>query len=447
MKAFSFSFAILFAASILWLCHGFLPAGRVPLQPSFRSYFHGQRGVFSTETSKQVEESSPNANVPLPSHEPVSPPPRPPPRNTPTLQGLLGQWLLNAALTSPVWKYVLVPAARQKIIGTAESNGIPWVKCKEWLQSQDGPWKNSGDVDWLESSQQEHPMVRIPSWYQTSAYHAYATGHLCWEAAWEMELAGAAIGARNMPASGRRGEAVFREQFHRALTAAGATVPPNAILLDVGCGTGTSTRLLAAHYPQAQQIIGIDLSPYFCAVGTRLLELAPTEVCWICDIAADERIRYQWGNAANLTDVYQDNSVDVVNLQFVAHELPIHEAVKLLREACRVLKPGGQLWFCEMDFQAPAYAAQRANPLLFSLLRSTEPYLDEYADGQTVLWQRLRETFAATTIAAATGRHFAAVATKGEISTATGMWNDWRFGIQGNYRVDDTHLQVWENKL
>jgi ubiquinone/menaquinone biosynthesis C-methylase UbiE len=360
----------------------------------------------------------------------------------------LGQWLLDAALASPVWKYIMVPAARQKIIDTAQQNGIPWMACKAWLLAQDGPWnKNSeSDVSSTEAALWQSQLANIPSWYATSAYHAYETGHLSWEAAVEIELAGAAIGARNMPAAARHGETVFRRQFHTALVSAGAVPPTEGILVDVGCGTGTSTRLLAAHYPQAASITGIDLSPYFCAVGTRLLELAPTSDVWVCDIQPEPRIRYQWGNAADMTALFADCSVDVVNVQFVAHELPVAETLKILKEAHRVLKPGGQLWLCEMDFQAPAYAAQRANPVLFSLIRSTEPYLDEYADGQADIWQCLRDTFAATTIAAATGRHFACVAVKGDNNSTFQCWNDWRFDEQGNYRVDDTHLQVWENK-
>ena len=175
----------------------------------------------------------------------------------------------------------------------------------------------------------------------------------------------------------------------------------------------------------------------------------------------DERITLQWGDAAHAGEYLDwlgdgddgDGRVDVINLQFVAHELPVAVTLDIIREAHRLLKPGtGQLWFCEMDFEAPAYAAQRANPWLFGLIRATEPFLDEYADGQGQIWQCLRETFAETTIAPATGRHFAVVATKGatenedEDHRTLGKLNDLRFDANGEYRVKDTHLQVWENK-
>lgn len=352
----------------------------------------------------------------------------------------LGQWLLDLALNSPLWKGVLVPAARQKIIDTAQSNGIAWEDCKTWLQSQ---------LDTTSQPAVESDSVVVaPDWYKQSAYHAYDTGHLSWEAAVEVELASAAVGARNMPKAGRNGEALFRRQFIDALYAAGANVPDNAVLVDLGCATGTSTRLLAETYPQAKSIIGIDLSPYYIHVGKRLLELTPSCNEWICNIKSDHRIEYRCGDAQNLH--LNDNSIDVVQLLFVAHEAPIYVTLNMIQEAHRILKPGGQLWFCEMDFQAPAYAQQRANPILFSLIRSTEPFLDEYADGQSQLFDFLPRTFAKTTLAAATGRHFAAVCVKGTApndgSSGPGTLEDDRFDENGDYRVSDTHLQLWDNK-
>ena len=69
-------------------------------------------------------------------------------------------------------------------------------------------------------------------------------------------------------------------------------------------------------------------------------------------------------------------------LDLVCHELPPKESRAAFAEAHRILAPGGQLWVCEMDFEAPGFVALRKNPLLFSLIRATEPYLDQYADYQ-----------------------------------------------------------------
>ena len=42
--------------------------------------------------------------------------------------------------------------------------------------------------------------------------------------------------------------------------------PSPAVVVDVGCSTGISTRWLAAQFPEAE-ITGLDLSPYFLAVA------------------------------------------------------------------------------------------------------------------------------------------------------------------------------------
>jgi ubiquinone/menaquinone biosynthesis C-methylase UbiE len=335
---------------------------------------------------------------------------------------------------------------------TAAANGIPWNQYRAWIASQEGPWKDNDDKETskLVSLSMMNNTI-IPDYYR-QAFHAYEQGNLCWEAAWEVEIASAAVGARNFPAYGRYGERAFRDSFHIALLEGGAQCPHNAVVVDLGAGTGISTRRLALAYPQASQLLGIDLSPYYCQVGTFLMEHAPIgkqtedddDGPWVNTIVKDDRIRYQVGDAAQTG--LPDASVDIVNLQFVAHELPYVVTLDVLREAHRLLKEGGQLWFCEMDFETPGYAAQRSNPVLFSLIRSTEPYLDDYADHGQEIRDCLHELFAKTVITPATGRHFAIVATK-DSSVTEHVLEDNRFDENGEYLVEDTHLKTFDNKL
>mmetsp|Transcript_18988 Transcript_18988/g.38693 ORF Transcript_18988/g.38693 Transcript_18988/m.38693 type:complete len:112 (-) Transcript_18988:156-491(-) len=101
-----------------------------------------------------------------------------------------------------------------------------------------------------------------------------------------------------------------------------------------------------------------------------------------------------------------------------------------------------------MDFATAGFRNLRANPLLFSLIRSTEPYLDTYADYQTSPEgppHDLRNIgFGRIRLAAATGRHFALLATK----PADGV--DARTEPIDDRRAEtakaDTHLQTWEAK-
>ena len=353
------------------------------------------------------------------------------------------QSLLNLALNSPLWKNVLVPQARKKMEDKAAQNGIPWKECRAWIKSQNGPWND-------ESKVLLHNDHDIPDYYR-QAFHAYDHGNLCWEAALEAEIASAAMGARNYPAYGRKGDNVLRDSFHAVLLENGAACPNAGVVIDLGCGTGISTRHLAKDFPQASKIIGIDLSPYFCQVGTALLGMAPIQSVedggpWVNAIDKDDRIQYQVGDAAKTG--LPDASADVVLLQFVPHELPHLVTMEVFREAHRILRNGGQFWFCEMDFETPGFVAQRANPLLFSLIRSTEPYLDDYADHAQECRDYLQQLFASTIIAPATGRHFAIVATKDDsVEQKDHVLKDTRFDENGEYRIEDTHLTAFENKL
>ena len=105
-----------------------------------------------------------------------------------------------------------------------------------------------------------------------------------------------------------------------------------------------------------------------------------------------------------------------------------------------------------MDFKSTAYKAQRENALLFSLLRATEPYLDEYADGMQELRDFIVDMFHSTKITAVTGRHYALVAEKSvendddEVVDRKKIFEDYRFREDGSYAVEDTHLKPWESK-
>ena len=370
--------------------------------------------------------------------------------------GLL-QNVLNFALESPLWKTVLVPQARANIVQTAESNGIRWNDALEWISNQfDDTLVLHNDSDY-------------PSYY-TKPFHAYEQGNLCWNAgnkirklifdiflcnrfiffvAFEQELASRAVGARNFPAFGEKGEDAFRGAFEEALNSLGARCPNGGTIIDLGCGTGIGTRRLAYRFTECNEIIGIDFSPYFIEVGNKLLDLAPKCIeeggPWVTTINSDSRISLRVGDASNTG--MRDGCADVVNVGLVVHELPLEAACSICDEAFRLLKPGGQLWLYEMDFDSPGFSKQRSNPLLFSLIRSTEPWLDVYADNCDDLREHIYSKFSTVSLTAATGRHYALVATKdkGESIEKKSIVDDKRFNSDGTYSKGDTHLKTWES--
>jgi SAM-dependent methyltransferase len=60
----------------------------------------------------------------------------------------------------------------------------------------------------------------------------------------------------------------------------------------------------------------------------------------------------------------------------VFHELPQSAAIAIIQEARRLLRPGGHLAI--MDMNPRSEAIQKLPPFVFTLLKSTEPYLDDY---------------------------------------------------------------------
>lgn len=340
---------------------------------------------------------------------------------------------LQSVVDSPLYRQVVVPQARATMVRTAEANGIDWGGALDWIRAQGF---DEAEVDSLARG------VEVPAYYR-APFHAYDEGNLCFEAAWEQEIASAAVGARNFPLA-PDGEEAFRTSFDEALASIGATCPEGGVLVDVGCGTGTSTRRLARQFPRAASVLGLDLSPHMVAVGRRLLQLAPADRTrgeWITRVEHDARISLEVRDAARTQ--LADESVDVVALTLVIHELPPAEIGRACREALRVLRPGGQLWVCEMDFETDGYVKLRANPLLFSLIRSTEPYLDEYAEYHPKLASELADMgFGSVRLVAATGRHFALVATKRRAG------EEGLEAVVDDRRAEtakaDTHLQTWE---
>ena len=325
-----------------------------------------------------------------------------------------------------------MPQARATMVKTAEANGVPWTEAKEWIEGQ-------GDWEMDEAALAAAEPVDVPEYYRRP-FHAYDAGNLCWEAAWEQEVAGRAVGARNFPAYGSEGEDAFRGAFDDALDAMGAHCPPDATLVDFGCATGVSTRRLAERYPQARSDRRAPLAALSggraAAAGARAGAAAVGERGGRRAARGESRERRADCAATGLAD----GSADAVSLSLVIHELPPSATRAVCAEALRVLKPGGQLWVTEMDFESEAYAKLRANPMLFSLVRSTEPYLDEYADYQPSLPADLVDIgFGPVKLQAATGRHFACVATKPTDAAAPRAVDDRR----AETAKEDTHLRTF----
>lgn len=242
--------------------------------------------------------------------------------------------------------------ARQMMIKRAEAMGVPWRQQTQTLLSRN--WDG-------ELTQVQNPHLQYPNYYLTS-FHAYDSGNLSWQAAVEVEVAAYAVHAKIWPEAGAKGDAKLRQSYHDLLKAQ-LPIPPQDIV-DLGCSVGMSTFALQEIYPEAQ-ITGVDLSPYFLAIAT-----------YNTQKQSNLKSLPKWVHAPAESTGLPSRSFDLVSLCLICHELPQSPTREILQEARRLLRPGGHLAIMDMNPKSEMF--KKMPPYIFTLLKSTEPYLDEY---------------------------------------------------------------------
>lgn len=269
--------------------------------------------------------------------------------------------LVNGLLAIKPLANLAKQRARTMMIQRAESIGVYWHKEVEQLRSRQGDAVFSPEWD-AELASVTNPDLVYPDYYVTS-FHAYEEGNLGWEPAMEVEVAAYAVHSRVWGSQEiAEGDAQLRQSYHAVLQDTIST-PPETVL-DLGCSVGMSTFALQNVFPDAQ-VIGLDLSPYFLAIAqyqsrTKHQRSQPP----------------QWLHAAAEATGLPDQSVDLVSAHLLFHELPQQAAIAIFNEARRVLRPGGHLAIMDMNPQSEVYA--KMPPYILTLLKSTEPYLDQY---------------------------------------------------------------------
>jgi ubiquinone/menaquinone biosynthesis C-methylase UbiE len=113
-----------------------------------------------------------------------------------------------------------------------------------------------------------------------------------------------------------------------------AAIDPGATVLEIGCGTG-NVLLLVARVAPAATVFGLD-------PDARALVMAGRKAR-----RAGATVRLDRGYADRLP--YPDGAVDRVLSSFMLHHLPTEQRHPALREAHRVLAPGGRLHLLDFD--------------------------------------------------------------------------------------------------
>ncbi|KAJ6830287.1 uncharacterized protein M6B38_353575 [Iris pallida] len=266
--------------------------------------------------------------------------------------------LVGALISFKPFYSLMKLGARRVLISTAEKSNIPWRDMtREILESN----------VYEEMENVRNPSLVYPDYY-LNPFHAYDEGNLSWLAAAEAEAATLSIAKRAIPDSSSTNEAneILRGNWLQAieehhLQHSGSNIYD---ILDIGCSVGVSTRYLANQYPSAN-ITGLDLSPYFLAVAQYKDKQSPVRSNPI-----------KWIHANGESTMLPSKSYDLVSLAYVLHECPARAIRGLLKEAFRLLRPGGTIALT--DNSPKSKVLQGLSPVLFTLLKSTEPFLDEY---------------------------------------------------------------------
>jgi ubiquinone/menaquinone biosynthesis C-methylase UbiE len=273
----------------------------------------------------------------------------PPPR--------LASRLVNTILAIKPIAALAKHQARSMMIKRAETIGVYWLQEVKMLRSRGTQSEFAPEWE-TELAQVQNPELTYPDYY-LRPFHAYDQGNMSWEAAMEVEVAAHAVHAKIWQDAGAKGDSMLRQSYHDVLQKEIAIAPQS--ILDIGCSVGMSTFALQKTYPQAK-ITGLDLSPYFLAIARYQSAKSGATPTWV--------------HAAAESTGLPDASFDLVSAHLIFHELPQDAAIAILHEARRLLRPGGHLAIMDMNPQSEVYA--KMPPYILTLLKSTEPYLDQY---------------------------------------------------------------------
>ncbi len=218
----------------------------------------------------------------------------------------------------------------------------------------------SQSIDWPTAvAALTNPTLRYPTYYQQN-FHGVEGGYLTSSAAVTYDP----ITQYVLPPN----ETVVRQALLDAVRC-----QPRRIV-DLGCGTGSMTLMLRQKFPTAE-VIGVDLSPYMLVVAQHKAttgDRAPQT-----NTPQTNPVRWMHGNAE--ATALPDHSVDLVTAALLFHETPPTVSQAIVREAYRLLKPGGELVVLDGN-----QTTLRHSEWLTQIFE--EPYIRDYAAGNLGQW-------------------------------------------------------------
>ena len=150
------------------------------------------------------------------------------------------------------------------------------------------------------------------------------------------------------------GPLIFREYAEDLANR--VSIPADGVLLEIAAGTGMATRQLRDAIDRDVRIVVTDLNE-------DMLNVARTK------FNNDENMEFQTADALNLP--FEDSSFDVIVCQFSVMFFP--DKLLALRQAARVLKPGGLFYFNIWDSFEHNHLVRTVNKTVTECLPDNPP--------------------------------------------------------------------------
>lgn len=141
-------------------------------------------------------------------------------------------------------------------------------------------------------------------------------------------------------------------------------------ILDLGCGAGRDVYIASQLVGAKGSVVGVDMTP-------EQLEVANAHKQWHAEKFGFANVDFKLGFIERLGELgLADASFDVIVSNCVINLSPDKEAV--LREAYRLLKPGGELYFSDVYSDRRVPQALREDPVLWGECISGALYWNDF---------------------------------------------------------------------